>query len=372
MKQISARRIWMITDTHLGVRSNSREWMTIIEEFFKNQLFPTLREHGRPGDILVHCGDTFDSRQSINLYVMNKGLDIFEELASIMPVYTIVGNHDIFMKYSNEINSMKLFKHLPNIHVYEEPVTLKSTETEKTLFFLPWVEDHDELVSIIQNPLNFADVLFCHTDVKGVSFNRHVKIEEGAEAESFSGYHRVYSGHIHYSQKYKNVRMLGTPYQLTRSDSGNTKAIWLLDLETDEERCWENTVSPKFLRYRLEWVLEQKIEDLQDLFYNNFVDILITPEWSLKFPFGQFIENFTGYRRINHIIVSEDSLGDESEDNEAEGYVSEEITLVKFIENYVNGLPYPSHLKEKITEVSKRFYNETLKELEEKRTYENT
>ena len=114
--------------------------------------------------------------------------------------------------------------------------------------------------------------MFCHTDVKGISFNRYVKIEEGTDVDAFSGFHRVYSGHIHFGQKYKNLRMLGTPYELTRSDMGNTKSIWLLDLETDEELCWENVVSPKFLKYRLEWILEKSFDILfafDEVSYSN-------------------------------------------------------------------------------------------------------
>jgi hypothetical protein len=301
--------------------------------------------------------------------VMNRAISIMEDIARVMPVYTIIGNHDIFMKYSNEVNSMKIFKHLENFHVFEEPQMVE-TSAGKRLFFLPWVEDQEELSSIIKDPKNSADILFCHADVSGLSFNRYTKIEHGADIEVFSGFDRVYSGHIHYAQKKKNVRMLGTPYELTRSDMGNTKSVWMLDLETNEEKCWENTVSPKFLRYRLEWILERNIAELQELFYNNFVDILITPQWSLKFPFSTFIENFTGYRRINHIIITED---EEGKDSEQEEYAdSQEISIMNMINSYVDGLPYTDQIKEKLKEVSVRMYHEASKELEEKRTYENT
>jgi len=365
---IDAKRVWLVSDTHFGVRSNSREWMDIMENFFMNQFIPLLKEHGRPGDIVVHCGDTFDSRQSINLYVMNKAIHIMEAITNIMPVYTIVGNHDIFMKYSNEINSMKIFKHMSNITVFEEP-TMVETLSGKKMFFLPWVEDHHDLSDIVKDPANSADVMFCHADVKGLSFNRYTKIEEGNDVEIFVGYNRVYSGHIHFSQKLKNLRMLGTPYELTRSDMGNTKAVWLYDLETDQEQCWENVVSPKFLKYRLEWIMEKSIDELQELFYNNFVDILITPHWSLKFPFSSFIENFTGYRRINHVIITdEESVPVEEIGNDG---LSQEISLLTMIENYVDVLPYTGQIKEKLKEVSNRLYHEALIEMEEKKSYEN-
>ena len=70
---VPAKRVFLISDTHFGIRSNSREWMDIIESYFYDFFIPLLKKEGRPGDIIVHCGDTFDSRQSLNLYILNKG-----------------------------------------------------------------------------------------------------------------------------------------------------------------------------------------------------------------------------------------------------------------------------------------------------------
>lgn len=367
MINIEAKRIFFISDTHFGVRSNSREWMDIIESYFRDFFIPLLRREARPGDILVHCGDTFDSRQSLNLYILNKGQAIIEAISEIMPVYIIIGNHDIFMKYSNEINSMKIFKHMKNVTVFEEPT--KVNFGKKTAMFLPWIDDHTELAEFVKDPLNGADLLFCHTDVKGISFNRYVKVEEGAEPENFQQYGRVYSGHIHYAQKFKNVRMLGTPYELTRSDIGNTKSVWMLDLETDIEQSWENTHSPKFLKFRLEWILEKSIEELQGLFKGNFIDILVTPQWSLKFPFATFLENFSGYRKINHIIVTEDeTIVDDKEEDEG---LVDEISLVNMIEAYIDQLGYTEQIKARLKEVSIRLYYEMIKEIEEKHKNED-
>lgn len=366
MVKIDAKRIWLISDTHLGVRTNSREWMDVIDDFFKKKFIPLLQKEAKPGDVLIHCGDVFDSRQSINLYVLNKGLEIFEEINKIMPVYMIVGNHDIFMKYSNEINSLKIFKHMSGIHIFEEP-TLAQLGPKKALF-MPWVDSSDEFADIVNRPGNKADIMFCHTDIKGMSFNKFVKIEEGNDPDKFSHFDRVYSGHIHYAQKYKNVRMLGSPYELTRSDSGNTKNIWLLDLETNEETNFENDVSPKFVKYKLEWILEQPVGKLQELFYNNFVDILVTPTWSLKFPFSIFAEKFSGYRKINPIITDGEEITTETGEI-VESY--EEINLSNLIEKHIDSLPYSENIKENLKKVSAKFYQETLKELEEKRSYED-
>jgi DNA repair exonuclease SbcCD nuclease subunit len=357
MLNIEAKRAWLISDTHLGVRSNSREWMDNIEEWFKNSLIPTLRSNYQEGDVLIHCGDVFDSRQSINLYVLNKGIEIFEEISQVLPVYMIIGNHDIFMKSSNEINSLKVFKNNSKITVFEEPTKIRLGP--RTALIMPWRENHAVEKEVLSDPANAAELLFCHTDIKGFTFNKMQKIDEGNDASEFHSFQRVYSGHIHWAQQFKNIRMLGCPYELTRSDSGNTKSFWLLDLQSLEETQFKNTTSPKFLRYSLSWVLEQKIQDLQELFNNNYVDLMIDATWSPWFPFSQFIESFTGYRKINYIITTAES-SEESEDLPME---TEEINLLKMIEIHVDALPYNDGLKEKLLKATTQVYNKVLQNL---------
>jgi hypothetical protein len=268
------------------------------------------------------------------------------------------------MKYTNEINSLKVFKNFKNIHVYEEPIEAMIGNTQ--VVFMPWRDTHEQEAEVLME-MN-GEILFCHTDVRGFSFNRIQKIEGGNDIETFGKFRRVYSGHIHFAQKYKNVRMLGSPYELTRSDIGNQKNVWLLDLETDTETNFENTYSPKFIKMKLERVMELTINELQEIFKNNYVDILVDASWSMKFPFSQFTEKFTGYRKINYVITASDEV-DENGD-----YVdthSEEINLLQLISEHIEGLPYGEGVKEKLMSVSSRIYNEANKLIEEKRSYEN-
>jgi DNA repair exonuclease SbcCD nuclease subunit len=353
---IDAKRIWLISDTHLGVRSNSREWMDNIESYFRNFFIPTVKEHYQPGDVLVHCGDVFDSRQSINLYVMNKGIEIFEDLAEILPIYMIIGNHDIFMKSSNEINSLRIFKNNPRIHVFEEPEKVRFGT--RTALMMPWRDGHEAESEVLNNPENYADLVFCHTDIRGFTFNKTQRVEEGNDVDTFKNFQKVYSGHIHWAQSFKNVRMLGSPYQITRSDNGNTKSVWLLDLENLEEQQFVNEHSPKFVKYKLGWLIEQSMEDLQKLFVNNYVDIMVDATWASWFPFSMFTEAFSGYRKLNYVITTV-----ESESEEDLPVETEEINLLKMIEMHIQTLPYNDALKEKLFKASTQFYNKTLQNL---------
>ena len=78
-------RAFLISDTHLGVRANSTEWLTYIKAWFYEDFIPTVKANWKPGDILIHCGDFFDNRQSINLLVLSESIALFEELSKLFP-----------------------------------------------------------------------------------------------------------------------------------------------------------------------------------------------------------------------------------------------------------------------------------------------
>lgn len=91
----------MITDTHFGVRNSSIEWLDIMKEYFYDFFIPLLKREKKEGDFLVHVGDVFDSRHSLNLLVMNEGISVFEEISKVMPIVIILGNHDMKMRDSS-------------------------------------------------------------------------------------------------------------------------------------------------------------------------------------------------------------------------------------------------------------------------------
>jgi DNA repair exonuclease SbcCD nuclease subunit len=352
-------RAFMITDTHLGVRNSSTEWLDIMKSYFYDFFIPLLKSEKREGDFLIHLGDVFDSRHSLNLLVMNDGLTIFEEIAKIMPVVIILGNHDVYRKNSNEVNSVKILKWVPNIKIIEEPEVLKIGG--KKLLFMPWRANHqEERECVRENP---ADFLFCHADVQGLKFNKNTVIEEGIELSAMKNFRKVYAGHIHYSQNTENFRMLGCPYPLTRSDIGNVKGIWLLDIKNESETFYENTHSPKFIRVLFERVLEMEEEEARSFFFNNYVDILVDPQWSLNFPFSTFTEEMKGYRKLDFIP----RMNNTDEDGQLldEEAALEKIDILELSMKLIQSTSHSESLKQKLMNTVKALYEKVQKAEEE-------
>jgi len=350
------KRTFIISDTHFGVRNGSQEWLEIMKDYFRDFFIPLLKKEGKPGDFVLHCGDVFDSRHSLNLLVMNEAMSIFEEIAKIMPVVIILGNHDIWRKDSNEINSVKVLKWIPNITVHEEPVLMRVKNN--TLLLMPWrksVEAEVECVSSFD-----ADYLFCHTDVKGLKFNKFTEVEHGLDLREMDKFKKVYSGHIHYAQTNKNFRMVGCPYQLTRSDMNNEKGIWLVDFENDSETYFKNTVSPNFTRILFEKVLEMELEDVNRMFFNNFVDILVHPKWSLNFPFSSFSDELEGYKKLDFIAKTTE-LDENGEIIPDVGNTLENFDVISLAEKVINSTSHPDDLKETLKNTVRKLYDNVIK-----------
>ena len=339
-----AKRVWFITDTHLGIRNNSNEWLDQTREFFDEWFFPLVESHYQPGDVLVHLGDYFDSRQSINLKVLNLGIHIAEKISQIFQdgSYIIVGNHDIWNKLTNDINSVKSLKWIPRINIYEEPETV--ILGPRKFLLLPWRKDHATEKETLESS-DPHDILCCHSDVSGARFNRYTTVEDGPELDSFAKFKRVYSGHIHYSQKLGNVKMLGCPYELTRSDMDNPKSITLLDLETLEEQIFPNDFSPRFKRFNFSDILEMTPEDIEPLFRNNFVDILIDPAMAIKAPLSILTDTVNTQRSLKFHPFDQTSPNLSQQLLDSEG---KHFNVLDFIEDYIDSLDYDEETKKKL------------------------
>ena len=55
-----AKRIWMISDTHLGCRANSVMWLQLIDDYFFNFYIPLAKKNYKKGK-----RQSFDDMQKV-------------------------------------------------------------------------------------------------------------------------------------------------------------------------------------------------------------------------------------------------------------------------------------------------------------------
>ena len=245
-------KLYLSTDYHFGIYPiDLKKWLNIQLGYFYDQLIPYLKENVKPGDAFIMLGDLFDNRSAVPILVQNKVEQLILDLSNIIPVHLIVGNHDLWNKGDNSINLPKLFRFIPNVYIYEETTNIEIDG--KKLVLMPWIENRSDMIESIKN--NPGDYLFCHSDLNGcrmhLSSIAH-RNKDKIEVTEFSGYKRVFSGHIHIRQVHENFEFIGAPYQMDRNDYDDKKGLTILDLESGKTKFIENIISPTFKKFKVE------------------------------------------------------------------------------------------------------------------------
>jgi len=177
--KIPYKRIFLISDLHFGVRANSIEWIENQLNFFYKFYIPYLKERYKEGDTLFILGDWFDNRQLLDINVMNKSIDLIFDLADILPVYFMTGNHDIYKKNDTDVNSLAAFRFIPNVTIFEEPVIISNDKSK--ILVLPWIGNGEKEEAYAKS--NKTDYIFAHTDIAGFKYDNGFSIKKGARLQ---------------------------------------------------------------------------------------------------------------------------------------------------------------------------------------------
>lgn len=267
-------KAFLSTDWHLGIYPLELEkWDKIQTDFIYNFFIPLLEEKSKPGDIFIFLGDLYHDRTNLPILSLHNAEKAIRRISEILPVHIIVGNHDLWNKGNNTVNSPGVFNWIPNVKVYTETHTLDIDG--KKLVLMPWVEKKKDLIDEINT--NPGDYLFCHSDLNGCRMHLNSvahRNKDKIDVDNFSLYRRVFSGHIHIRQVMKNFEFIGAPYHMDRNDKGDDKGVTVLDIKTGETSFYENTISPRFKEIYVK--SEEDLNELEQIDTNrDFIDLTI-------------------------------------------------------------------------------------------------
>ena len=285
-KEIKYNNIFLLSDIHFGVRSNSLEWLQNQLQFFEEFYIPFLEKNVRKGDILMFIGDFFDSRQFLDINVMNVAIDIVIKLSEILPLHMLTGNHDLYKKNDTDVNSLRPFRYINNVVVYEKPAIV--TNGESKILILPWIGNKEKEEGYAK--YNKVDYIFAHTDIAGFYYDNGKQILNGANISNVRGIKKLFSGHIHKRQEGEKSIYIGSPYHTKRSDIANEKGIYVLNPKTNQLQFHKNTISSIFQRIHLEELMEYTLQETYDLLNNNYTDIVVPDKYIHLFNLTKFIE----------------------------------------------------------------------------------
>lgn len=352
------KRAWLVTDTHFGLKNFNLEWYDVQMNFFQKQFIPHIKKNYREGDILIHIGDVFDHRRILDIGMMNGVISLFEEFSSMFKdgVYVVTGNHDIYKKSSNDVNSLKCLKYIPNINIVETDPLILDTVYDQRLAFMPWNETKEEEIEDLES-INHADYLFCHTNVEGMRFNKYVEIKEGNGLNSFKAFRKVYSGHIHLSQKKNNVSMLGSPYEMDKNDVDNKKGFMLLDFSDESETFFENEVSPKHITINIEDI--KNVDNIKELVENNYVEVTAPSNLKNTKSINKLNEALQDSKKFELIFINEENIKrlEEKRNLPKVDVNLSNMDITNLCDVYVDATEYKEDTKLKFKSFFKKLYN---------------
>ena len=317
-------KVAIITDTHYGCRKGSKFIHDYFELFYKNIFFPTLKEYGV--ETVIHMGDTFDSRKSIDYQSLEWAKRVVFDPLMEYNVHMIIGNHDVYYKNTNDVNSPDLLlQKYSNIKTYS-----KATEVNiggLDILFLPWINQENETETYQLIKETRSKCAMGHLELQGFRVNRQIIMEHGTDSKLFEKFERVYSGHYHTRSTDGRVFYLGNPYEMYWNDVDDPRGFHIFDTETLEHITIDNP-------YKLFHIIHY--EDTNYKLFNaselkdKIVKVIVRKKSKPK-DFEKFIDKINS-AGVQELKIIENFAVQETEEFE----ISEEESTISILNRYID------------------------------------
>jgi hypothetical protein len=243
-------------------------------KYYFDYLIPFIKKYKKDTDCLIHIGNLFNRNENINIKTINQVISIFEQLSNLLPVFILLSKHDTY----GNLNSLSVLKNIKNVYVIDKSATLYDNKVQlygyqkdidkeiknKNIF----LNHFNKLLEPVEKLEHYSEseYLFLNNEISGLNFNSEFK--------------KIYTGVK--NEIGDNVKYIESPYPLNFNSKNN--GIWVLDVETGQERFIPNTINTKFEIKNI-----KSIDDLSTLtdeyLNNNFVDLNINSELSENLEF---------------------------------------------------------------------------------------
>jgi DNA repair exonuclease SbcCD nuclease subunit len=219
----------LIPDTHIDFhKGNSDFYHEAFRKIIYDKVVPLMFDKG--ADTIIFLGDIFESRTSPDmksvLFIKNL-LDSFLSQYKEFSIIMITGNHDVYYKNTNKVNSLHIFNDMFN----SDRITIVDEPLEKdNILFVPWIteDNRENIMDMVKN----TKMEYCIGHFEFGGFKQHPNdtyLSKGISTTEFKHFKNVISGHIHYGSTIGNIVYLGCLIQHKKDDRNDSKKIGFLD-----------------------------------------------------------------------------------------------------------------------------------------------
>ena len=271
-------KVLVFTDLHIGLKGAQKNRLAICVKVVK-KIIDYIVANGI--ETILFLGDWNHTRVSTENNALNVSYRLMQAMAKVAKVYAILGNHDIYMKNSLDINSLVIFKDLANV-VLVDKVMEASINGNKSLL-IPWLGD------LTAYDKESQDMLFGHFDIsskfliksyvadnaaKGVSEELGKELSADKDLGSVGDLvgdfvdvakktGKIFSGHIHghkeFLSKGRWFSFVGSPYQQNLGELGCKCGFYVID-EANNAKFVELEGIPKHVEVRVSQMLKDDFD----------------------------------------------------------------------------------------------------------------
>lgn len=241
-----------MTDIHFGAKLNSeqhnQDCLEFIDWFCKNVKKDPSIDH------VNFLGDWHENRNALNISTLNYSYRGAEKLNKLgIPVYFIIGNHDLYHRHNRDMYSVIPFREFKNFTVINEPVLMKNIGDDVLYSPYLFADEYPQLIKYKN-----VKTWWGHFEFKGFYITGYnVKMESGPDPQEFSGPSHIFSGHFHKRQANENIVYVGNCFPFTFGDAGdNQRGMMIYDHKKDtcDFLDWPNC--PKYVKTTLSEILQ--------------------------------------------------------------------------------------------------------------------
>ena len=360
MQPINGKTL-VFTDLHIGLASNKESRLKMCIETVKKIIKAARSENVKN---ILFCGDWHHSRTSLDSNALNISYKLVSALAKCARCILICGNHDIYLKSSTDINSINIFKDIPNV----ELVT-KTQDTQingKKCLLVPWLGD-------LSYSKESFDFLFGHFDISSrylaASYvNEHAKAKasdskssECIDKDSLLGASKandmvgdfvelakqngaVFAGHIHQHKemvsKGRKFIFIGSPCQQTLGDIGCSCGYYVID-EDGSYKFTEITGIPKHVQILMSDI-DQQGADRYDfsIVKNNIVQKVYDIEVPSKVDaaVAQKIADFKPYEELTSDYQVKLDMQDSDINDQSSAIAMMKKSKLDYVKHYISNI----------------------------------
>ena len=244
----------LFTDIHFGKKQNADSHNQLCIDFI-NFVCEGVKKYKI--DHIIFLGDYIETRNSVNISTLNyayQGCKILDSLD--IPVFFIIGNHDLYTKHSRDIHSAICFNELKNFQIIQQPTVVPNIGTGALI--CPFLF-HDEYVALQQYDVEnvYGHFEFNNFVVTGTS----VKFTGGPDHTEYTRFKRIFSGHFHKRQITDNVIYIGNTFPMDFSDANTTERGFAIHNHTNDTVTFVDWPDgPRYITTTLSDIIEGTVE----------------------------------------------------------------------------------------------------------------